>query len=323
MVPADYFSMDHRRRFGRVALIMTLVVVSVLPGSAQTTELRAAEGDWSGFVSFVGNNIPFRGSFEFVSAGGELEGTFQWASSTASAAGVVSGPDTRPRFELTSIVSSGVDVPDVTGGGEIEFTAATCERLEGNGVFIDVLGAVDISSPVWWAVKSDTASDLGPFFDSLELLRVEVNEVLDGLESGAAILGGGVIGRIEPLVAEAERLAAQLDRSEGCGIGFYRSVIASEVERLLLFALANPDVDVFTLGQILLTAVRAGVIGSGSEADASVLDAAAFDVVAGRIADAVTAEDTVALEILSLIAGEMGWVDLETEAIVALMRIIG
>lgn len=65
--------MDHRRRFGRVGLMMTLVVTSVLTASAQTTELRATEGDWSGFVSFVGNNIPFQGSFEFVSAAGELE----------------------------------------------------------------------------------------------------------------------------------------------------------------------------------------------------------------------------------------------------------
>lgn len=315
--------MDRRRRFGRVALMMTLVVTSVLPASAQTTELRAVEGNWSGFVSFISNNIPFRGSFEFVSAAGELEGSFQWASSTVSAAGVVSGPDTRPRFDLTSIVSSGIDVPDVTGGGEIEFTAATCERLEGTGVFIDVSGRVEVSSPVWWAVKSDTASDLAPFFNSLEALRVEVNEVLDGLESGAVILEGGVIGRIEPLVAEAESLASGLDRSEGCGIEFYRSVVASEVERLLLFALANPDLDVFTLGQILLTAVRAGVIGSGGEVDSSFLDTAAYDAVAGRIADAVAAEDTVALIILSAIAEDMGWADLEVAALVALTRLVG
>lgn len=307
----------------RMAVLLVVVTVTVFPASAQTNGLRALEGDWSGFVSFVGGGIPFQGTFAFTSAGGEVDGSFGWSGASVVTGGVVSGPDTMPRFDLTSVVSGGVGIPDVSGGGEIKFTAATCERLEGTGVNIDVAQMVDIGSIVWWAVRTDTASDPGRFFESLVALRIEVDEVLGGLESGAVILGGGVFGRIEPLLAEAEMLASELDRTEGCGIEFYRSVVASEVESLLLFALSNPDIDVFTLGQIFLTAVRAGVIGSGSEAGPGVLDTAAYDALAGRIAEAAAAGDTVELEILSLIADDMGWEDLETEAIIALMRVTG
>lgn len=312
-----------RRTLGRAVVLLVMPVLAVAPASAQTRGLRAVDGDWSGFVSFVGGGIPFQGAFEFASAGGEVAGSFGWSGGTIVVGGVVSGPDTMPRFDLTSVVRGGVDVPDVSGGGEIEFTAATCERLEGTGVNIDVAQMVDVGSIVWWAVRTDTASDLGPFFESVDTLRVEVNEVIDSLGSGAVVLGGGVFGRIEPLVAEAEALASELDRTENCGIEFYRSVVASEVERLLLFAFSSPDIDVFTLGQILLTAVRAGVIGSGSDTGGGLLDAAAYDAVAGRIVEASAAGDIGELEILSVIADDMGWEDLETEAIVALMRIAG
>jgi hypothetical protein len=311
-------------RRGRIVLTLLLLVGVIAPSaSAQTSALRAGDGDWVGHVGFVGGEIPFRGSFAFTSSGGEVEGTFDWSGASVVTSGVVSGPDTMPRFDLTKVVSAGVDIADVSGGGEIQFTAATCERLEGTGVNIDVARMVDIDSIVWWAVRTDSASDPGRFFEALEALRTEVNQVLDGLESGAVIAGGGVFGRIEPLVADAEVLASELDRTEGCGDEFYRSVIASEVERLLLFALANPDIDVFTLGQILLTAVRAGVLGAGSEGSTSALDSAAQGVVAERIAAAIAAGNFTELEILSLIAEDMGWTDLTTEALIALMRMTG
>lgn len=319
----DYSRVSLREKLGRASIVVVMAAVAGVPASAQTAELRAVEGDWSGFVGFVGGGIPFQGGFSFTSAGGEVDGSFGWSGGSTVVGGVVGGPDTKPRFELTSVTSGGVAVPDVSGGGEIEFTAATCERLEGTGVNIDVAQMVDVGSIVWWAVRTGSASDLGSFFESLNALRDEVNDLLDRLESGAVILGGGVLGRIEPLLVESEELASELDRTENCGIEFYRSVIASEVERLLLFALSNGDIDVFTLGQILLTAVRAGVIGSGGESGPGVLDTASYDALAERIAAASSSSDTVELEILSVIAGDMGWVDLEAEAIVALMRIVG
>ncbi len=332
-IDGEWFGGNHRpvnryapgRLVVMVALIASTTASASLPAttatSAPASDFRAEPGDWSGFVSFLGGGLAFRGTFSFASADGEVDGTFGWSGPGVVIGGVVSGPDDMPRFDLTSVVSGGVDIADVSGGGEIEFTVATCERLEGTGVNIDVAQMVDIGSIVWWAVRTDTASDLGPFFDSLDSLRTEVNDIIDSLERGSVILGGGVVGRIEPLLVDAEALASQLDRTEGCGTEFYRSVIASQVERLLLHVLANPDVDVFTLGQVLLTAVRGGVIGSGSESDQSVLDGAAQELVADRIASAAESGNVPELEVLSWIAEDLGWDELAYEAVAALVRI--
>jgi hypothetical protein len=310
-----------------VAALAVLLALAVPAASAQTPELRAAEGDWVGYISFRGTTAQTdqtpRGGFEFTSAGAEVEGTFHWGAGVTQIGGVVSGPDTMPRFDLTTVVSNGVDIPDVTGGGEILFTAASCERLEGTGVNIDVemMGAAEISEIVWWAVRGEAASDPAAFFEAFEALQVKVGDLLKSLEGGAVIAGGGIGGQIEPLLAEAETLAAQLSRAEGCGLEFYRSVIAAEVQRLVDYILANPDVDVFTLGQVLLAAVRAGVIGSGSAADSAGLEGAAQSLLADRIAAAADAEDVVELEVLSWMAEDLGWEDLAYDAIVALVRI--
>ena len=98
-------------------------------------------------------------------------------------------------------------------------------------------------------------------------------------------------------------------------------MIAAEVSRLIDFIVANPDVGVFTLGQILLTAVRAGLIGSGAEAANPEVELAAYGVLEQRIDAAIEADDVVELEILALIAEDLGWEDLELEALLALIRI--
>lgn len=96
-------------------------------------------------------------------------------------------------------------------------------------------------------------------------------------------------------------------------------MIAAEVSRLIDAILANPDVGVYNLGQILLTAVRVGLIGG--EAANPEVELAAHEVLAQRIQAAIEAEDFTELEILSLIAEDLGWDDLLYEAIYALIRI--
>lgn len=308
-----------------VACLLGLVGSAV---SAQPSGLRAEEGDWVGAISFRGTTAridqTFRGGFAFTSAGGELDGTFQWAGGITQIGGVVSGPDTMPRFDLTSVVSNNVVIPDVSGGGEILFTAASCERLEGTGVNIDVerMGAADVSEIVWWAIRGGASSDPEAFFLAFQALQVTVGDLIASLDTGAVITGGGIAGQLEPLLVEAETLAAELDRTEGCGLEFYRSLIAGEVTRLVDYVLANPDVSVFTLAQVLLSAVRAGAMGSAADGGDE-LEAAAQTLVAERIAAAAAAENVVELEILSLLTEDLGWVDLTNEALVALIRIAG
>lgn len=302
------------RRSGRgwLALALAWLVTVVPAASAQTDPFRAEEGDWSGFVAFTGGGMPFRGSFAFNSAGGEVDGTFQWAGPSVQIGGVVSGPDTMPRFDLTSVVSGGIDVPDVSGGGEIMFTAATCERLEGTGVNIDVAQMVEIGSIVWWAVRSQSTADVEPFFEALQALREEVGEVLGNLEAGIVTVGG-IFDRVVPSLAEAERLASQLARSEGCGGEFYRSLLASEVEQLLLYVLANPDLNAFLLGQVLVTALRAGVIGSGSATSDGVLETATRDLIEVRVFTAIEEANATELLLLGAMAEDLGWDDLAAD----------
>lgn len=131
----------------------------------------------------------------------------------------------------------------------------------GDRTNIDVenMGAADISEIVWWASLGDAASDPAAFFDALEALRFDVSGIITDLEAGRVLIGG-ITGQLEPALARAETLAAQLDRTEGCGIEFYRSVIADEVGRLLDYVLSNDDLSALQVGWVLLAAVRAGVI---------------------------------------------------------------
>ncbi|HEC11624.1 MAG TPA: hypothetical protein ENI86_18965 [Acidimicrobiales bacterium] len=262
-----------------------------------------------------------RGSFEFTSVAGEVDGTFQWSSGEVTIGGVVGGSDAAPRFDLTSVVFQGTSIPDVSGGGEIRFTAATCERLEGEAVNIDVerMG-VQIDEVVWWAIRRGASGDAGAFFESLQALREEVSDLLESLRAGRIDVGG-VFGRVEPALVGAERLAAQLDRTEGCGSGFYRSVIASEIELLALYVLENPDLDAFQIGQLLITAARAGVIGSGTESEPGVLEVELKGLLADRVAAAIAAEDTTELVLLGALAEELGWDDIAEQAALAMQRL--
>jgi hypothetical protein len=92
-------------------------------------------------------------------------------------------------------------------------------------------------------------------------------------------------------------------------------VIASEVERLLLFALNNPDINVFDFGQLMVTSARASVIGSGNEAGG--LDEVARGAFETRLNAAVEAADTTELLILGALAGDLGWEDLAQDALFA------
>jgi hypothetical protein len=177
---------------------------------------------------------------------------------------------------------------------------------------------VDVSSIEWWAIRTTSAPDIRSFLDAYDSLRQEVADVLATLEMGGVVLGGGVLERIEPLLAAAERLAAQLSRAEGCGIEFYRSIIASEVGQIFDYLLANPDVNEFVLAQILLTAARAGLIGGGDEAGSTGNDAAAQALLEARILGAIEAADPVELLFLGLIAEDLGWDDLAADARFAL-----
>lgn len=300
--------------------------MALVPASAVAdSHLHAAEGDWVGHISFVGfqldgDPVPASGSFEFTSAAGTVDGAFQWANDRGMLfSGVVTGPDTLPEFAMNRVVVSGNAIPDASGGGKIQLTSATCERLEGTGV--DIVMPVPTPANIeWWALRTTAVEDPTEFFDALETLQSEVSLLIDDVETGRVILTD-VYRQFEAAIAEAAMRAAELDRTAGCGLEFYRSVIAAEVTRLVEIALRKPDIPVFVLAQILVAAAGAGVIGSGVEDGSVNIDTAARDVMGVRIADAAAAEDPVVLEILALVAEDMGWADLAADARDALAEI--
>ncbi|KAA3637220.1 MAG: hypothetical protein DWP92_08240 [Armatimonadetes bacterium] len=327
-VPTAPLTKNTTRRHRWGVAVVFFVLAAVMPvATAQPSEISAGEGDWVGFVSFTGssiNGVPysFRGSFGFSSVGGELDGVFGWSGGDVAMEGVVSGPASMPRFELTGGVSRGVTLTDVSGGGEIQFTTSTCERLEGIGVNWDQVfaGAATITDVVWWAVRDGAATtDPGAFFEAVESLRIEISDIVRSLEAGVAV--ASVADRVEPLIADAERLASSLNRSDGCGLAFYRSVIAAEVLQLVDFVLSDPTVGVLTFAQVMLMAVRTGVVGSGSETGGDSVETRARDAMAARIASAIATENAAQLDILARLASDMGWEDLEREAIIGIVEV--
>lgn len=310
-----------------MAVLAALALASILPPAvAQPSGLEAGEGDWVGYVSFnagsaSGAGYFFRGGFEFSSQDGELDGTFGWSGNDVTMQGVVTGPSSMPRFSITGGVSQGVTLTDVSGGGEIVFTASTCERLEGMGVNWDQVlpGSVTISDAVWWAVRNDVVSDPGAFFDSVVALSTELNAILADFWSGAPI--GDVLPRIEPLMSDAEDLAAMLNRTDGCGLAFYRSVIGAELQRFVDRVLEMPGVPAYVFGQVMMISVRAGLLGAGAESGGGSLEARAMAAMADRIAVAIAEEDTVELVMLAAIAADLAWSELETEATLGLVEV--
>ena len=266
----------------------------------------------------MSDGIAFAGGFEFVSGSGTVDGSFGWAGGGAQIGGVVSGPDTMPVFTLTDVVSRGIVVDDVSGGGEIELRHSSCERLEGVGV--NIQGPISPVDQVWWALRSGAAPEPTAFFEALEALRLETTLLVDDIVAGRVIIVD-VYAELESRIAEAERLASELDRTAGCGDEFYRSIIALEVERLLFFVLSGADVDAFTFAQIMLATVRSGSV-SGSGPLAADLLFEAREAFNDRLADAIDSGDVVELVILGAVAEQIGWTD-EAGAAAEILELLG
>ncbi len=292
------------------------LMAAVLPASAQTGR-RAAPGEWVGFVSFSTDVGDFRGGFEFESAGGELEGSFQWSGDQQVISGVVSGPDTMPRFDLTSVVLGGAAIPDVSGGGEVELIHAGCERIEGRGVNVDVARLVDMESVVWFAIRDGATTDPTAWFETMDGLRHDVSRIIDGILAGTAI-HVGVLDGVADLIVAAEIMASAMARFDGCDDAFYRSIIAAEIQPLLGFLIQDPDVPILEWNRVVLMLVRVGVIGSGSETGSADADDSVLGAFEARLEAAIENEDEIALVLLAGLADMVGWADLARRAQAAL-----
>lgn len=296
--------------------VVAVLGLAVPPATSQPPTLRAEPGEWVGFVSFRGADLPFAGRFSFTSAGGTLDGEFSWSGANTVLSGIVTGPDTMPQFVMTSVVSAGVNIPDVSGGGEVQFTAATCERIEGVGVNIQTTAPV--SDTVWWAVRRDStgSADIEAFFDAAARLQEQVDLLVDDIVNERMILSIALLDLRVALQA-AEQLSDDLERTPSCGSEVYRSVVAGEVQRLLDFLLSNPEIESLVFAQTLLAIMNAGLVSPAGGVGIDI-EVAVLDTLAARIRAAEAEGDVGALEIYAILAEDLGWLTLAAEARAAL-----
>lgn len=314
------------RRILALIVLLGVLAVSAPASGSQVAELEAGEGSWAGTVSFVGSSggvtAAFSGGFDMVVfADGSVEGTFGWSRAGASPiiSGVIVGTASDIVFEITSVISNGVAIPDASGSGEVELTFVLCERIEGTAGRLDTSAVV--TNIVWWAVRDAAASASPGFLDATQELRVELNELIRTFEATGAI----AFDELEVLLDEAEMLAAALPRTPQCGgDAFYRSIIAPELTQLLLaVALADPSVvDAATFERVVYAAARAGLIGfNPSVPSAAGLTSATLFGLDDRIEAAADSGDAESLEVYLTLAVMFGWTDQEAAAREALAEV--
>lgn len=286
-------------------MCMLALGATAMPAAAQPGP-RIGQGSWTGYVSFSTEVGVFRGGFDIVSVGGTLDGVFSWTG-PATIAGEISGPDTRPRFDVTQASSGGVIIRDASGSGEVRLTHTTCERVEGVAENIEAAQFIDFGTVVWFAVRDGVMPDVTSFFDTIELLRQRAGEIAEDLANNVAATEATLLG-LGILVREAEELASRAARFDECSdLGEYRSVIAAELAPILEALAANTELFAVEWARVVLNLSMDGIIDGDAEV-------ALRENLSLRLENAVLDDDLLAIELLGGLADLMGWFDLADAA---------
>lgn len=312
----------------RIAVVSAVAVLALSTLTASAQQLAAEEGAWEGMVSFRGQAFNFDGTFtgEFemlVLADGSVEGTFFWSNAsrgiTTEVFGAVTGTAAEIRFEISELLSNGVSIDGASGGGDIELTFVTCERIEGTASRVDT--AAVISAVNWFAIRASAASIAPDVLAELRSLEVLVAEVVrDFQDTGSLDLGA-----LDAVLADAERLGALLERSAACEseAAFFRSLIADDLEPLLELVVGDGlvpggDVSPAVFSEIVLAALRAGLFGSAGSG--TIYDEFVPLAIMDRIEAAAASDDGEALEIYLALTIMLGYEDLVQQAADAIVE---
>ncbi len=307
------------RRLAAGVLACAIGVSSAAATGGASNHRAIPAGDWTGVITFFGETGTaqgdFEGSFRLQAAGGVSTGDFDWQGIVNTAAGNVAvtivgeitGDTTSPLFNLTGGTSGGIPIPDATGSGNIVLTNVTCESIEGTGE--NITTAARISEIEWFAVRAGSALAGGTFFDDLRMLRLDTINLLGQIGEEDPLV---LIVEINRLAAEADALLAEVDRTPECQASHFRSLIASNVERLVEAVLEDPRLaDAAEFADLVLLALRVGAWGPGAaDADAVDLEVAIIEELIRRVDEAIAADDGVALLHLGWLAYMLGFDDL-------------
>lgn len=282
-------------------------------------------GEWEGVISFFGDTGTargdFEGSFRLQVADGGAGGDFDWqgivntdaaGDVAVSIVGEISGAADSPLFVLTGGTSGGIAIPDPTGQGNIVLTAVTCESIEGTAQ--NITTAAQISEIEWFAVRAGAPIAAGTFFDDLTTLRLETTMLLGEIGRSPT---ADLVATINDLAGTAEVLLAELERTPECQAFHFRSLIASQVERLLAEVLADRSLaDAATFADLVILGLRAGAWGPGAaDVGAIDLEVAIIAEIEARVDEALAAGDEAELLELAWLAYLLGLESIEARII--------
>ena len=312
------------------AVVTALACLALLTVGASAQQLAPDEGVWQGRVSFRGQSGDFDGTFAgtfelAVLADDSVDGTFAWSNASGGVSteigGVIVGAASEIRFEITDVVSNGVPIDGASGGGDVELTFVSCERIEGRAARLDT--PARISEVIWFAIRDAVASLSPGVLAALAELGEQVNDVLADYQA-TGMLDAGIL---DAVLNQAEVLGAALERSAACEgeAALFRSLIAADLEPLLDLVVGDglvpgdPNVSAFDFQEIVFAALRAGLFGDG--AGGSFYDDLVWAAIDGRIDAAATGGDLDALSIYWSMSAMLGYEDLESKAAAAIVEL--
>ena len=297
------------RRVVVAALVVALVTTVLTTGSQADSHLSVPDGSWEGTISFAASGVLSGGTgfggVSMESTGGTLSGTFAWefaSTQTATVLGEVRGAANAPEFKITQILPAN---PDVSGDAPIQMfvLSAACESVTGSGTPVRPVDAVGH----WRLWRAGATADLDALTLAIEQLEDLIAEVEAGVMSGAGIDSATLFFAL----LEADTLGSSVSRSPECGgsAAFdHRSVAADAVERLLRLVLDNRDaVDTRSFANMVLAAVEAGIIGSGTSAAETDLEFAVIEEIEARIIAAGESGDSASLFQLGALTQQLGF----------------
>ena len=320
------------RRWTTVVTAVACLALLTVGASAQ--QLAADEGVWQGQVSFRGESGDFDGRFAGtfslnVLADESVEGSFGWTNTSGGTStaigGVIVGTSSEIRFEITDVVSNGVSIDGASGGGDVELTFVSCERIEGRAAQLDT--SARVSEVIWFAVRDSVASLSPGVLAALAELGEQVNDVLVDYRATGVL----DFGLLDGALNQAEELGVALERSAACegDAALFRSLIAADLEPLLELVVGDglvpgdANVSAFVFQEIVFAALRAGLFGSGAAGTppGSIYDDLVQVTIDERIDAAAARGDLDALSIYWSMSTMLGYEDLEAKAAAAIVEV--
>lgn len=342
------------RRLLTVLVSAGLVLAPATLARAGSNDLQFADGKWQGTIVYSADATFPAGpvnaqatlesaSFEADVTGGTMTGTFSAQGSSTSQtlngsamlslaidgtmtgtagapvidpqSGQLTGSATVGTFTVPINLSFGSSLTDVP----LTITGATCSQVNGN--FIQPVaaavaggGSIVNFTATFFAVRTGQSSGA---LEALQQLMAVAQKISDNFAQTGQLDAAGLI----EVVAHAEAFSASLAKAASCGASKgadqFSLAITGIVAHMLDLAVTDPTaLSTTQLTDLLWIGTQVGVVGQGA-LDQDLSDEIlknAKSIVAGRLSDAIAAQDKLGIHEVLVAAVTMGWGDLEQKA---------